>query len=192
MRKLKLQVQITLDGFISGSNGETDWMPPVWDEAFRKYEYDLAETSDTLLMGRKMSEEFLNHWEHIAANQPGSEWHSFAQKMVDIPKIVFSESIASMKGKNVHVENGNVTTIVHQLKRNMGKDILVYGGATFASTLIKEKLVDELYLFVNPVIIGTGKTIFAMTERMQKFMFVSSKYFECGVIVLVYKTNTEV
>ena len=187
MRKLKLQVQMTIDGFISGVHGESDWMSKNWDDEFRKYEYDLATSSDTLLMGRKMTNDFISHWEDVAKNQPDNDWHSFAREMVKIKKLVFSKSVKSIKGENLRVENGDLPSIVKSLKGESGKDLLVYGGANFVSSLLKERLVDEMYLFVNPAIIGQGKAIFKEITTMQQFKLVSSKQFDCGVIVMVYK-----
>jgi hypothetical protein len=60
-------------------------------------------------------------------NQPDSPWFSFAQKMVDIPKIVYSKTIKTIAGKNISVENGDLATFVNDLKNKSGKDILVYG-----------------------------------------------------------------
>src|SRR3546814_5352453 len=110
MRKLKLQVQMTIDGFIAGQNGESDWMQNNWDDEFKKYEYDLADASDTLLMGRKMTAEFVTHWETVADNQPDSDWNTFAQKMVAIPKIVFGKTISTIEGKNTRVERSDEQT----------------------------------------------------------------------------------
>lgn len=94
-----------------------------------------------------------------------------------------------MNGKNVSVENGDLASAVNHLKNKSGRDILVYGGASFVSSLIKEKLIDEMYLFINPAIIGNGKSIFKETETMQRFSLIGSRHFDCGVIVLVYKTK---
>src|SRR3546814_4965065 len=160
MRKLKLQVQMTIDGFIAGKNGESDWMQNNWDDEFKKYEYDLADASDTLLMGRKRTAEFVTHWETVADNQPDSDWNTFAQKMVAIPKIVFGKTISTIEGKNTRVENGDVVSVVRDLKNKNGKDILVYGGESFVYSLVKENLIDEIYFFINTAIIGKGKTIF--------------------------------
>jgi len=73
------------------------------------------------------------------------------------------------------------------LKNKAGKDIIVYGGGSFVSALIKNKLIDELHLFVNPSAIGNGMPIFKELTSMQKFNVVDVKKFNCGIITLVYK-----
>jgi dihydrofolate reductase len=83
-----------------------------------------------------------------------------AKLMVDIPKVVFSKTETSIKGRNLKVENGDLATAVNALKNQPGKDMIVYGGAGFVSSLISLDLVDEYYLIVNPVAIGSGMPIF--------------------------------
>jgi dihydrofolate reductase len=80
--------------------------------------------------------------------------------MVNLHKIVFSRTETSIKGRNLEVENGDLVAAVQTLKNKPGKDIMVYGGATFVSSLIKENLVDEYYIFRRPVAIGRGLSIF--------------------------------
>jgi dihydrofolate reductase len=161
MRKLKVQVQMTLDGFVAGPNGELDWM---WigkrDEAILQRVIELADTCDTILLGRKMTREFIDHWENVLDNQPASVEQPLAQKMVSMHKIVFSRSETTIKGRNVELENGELVTAIQALKKKPGRDIMVYGGATFVSALISENLVDEYYIFRRPVAIGSGLSIF--------------------------------
>jgi dihydrofolate reductase len=161
MRKLKLQVQMSLDGFVAGPNGELDW---IWigkrDEAIQHRAIELADTCDTILLGRKMTREFIDHWENVLDNQPTSAEQPLAKQMVSMRKIVFSRSEKAIKGRNLEVENGDLAAAVHALKKQPGKDIMVYGGATFVSSLINENLVDEFYIFRRPVAIGSGLSIF--------------------------------
>src|SRR5690242_1348615 len=159
MRKLKLQMQITVDGYVAGPEGQLDWMTWEMDEKLLAFINHLTDTSDTILLGRKMTEGFIKYWEQVIT-QPKSPEYTFAQKMVNIPKIVFSKTINRVEGQNVRVENRSVVEAVNELKNQTGKDIVVYGGATFVSSLIENKLIDELNLFVNPVAIGNGMRVF--------------------------------
>lgn len=162
MRKLKLQMQITIDGFVAGPNGENDWVfisGP--DEAGFQKILDLADSSDTLLMGRKLAQEgFIGHWESAADSQTDSPLKALGQLIVNMRKIVFSPTETTISGKNIEVENGDLATAVQALKNQPGKDLLVYGGVDFVSSLISLNLIDEYYFFACPVAIGTGLTIF--------------------------------
>ena len=91
-RRLKLQVQMSVDGYIAGPNGEMDWM--VWDrdDKIKKYVDELTKPVDTILLGRKMTDGFISHWTD-ASSKPDDEAYAFAKKMVDTPKIVFSKTV---------------------------------------------------------------------------------------------------
>jgi dihydrofolate reductase len=181
MRKLKLQMQITVDGFAAGPNGELDWRTADLDPKLIDFIIHLTDTSDTILLGRKMTPGFITYWESVA---PTSPEYDFARRMVDIPKIVFSKTITSIKGKNVRVESGDLVKAVQKLKSDRGKDIVVYGGAHFVSSLIRNDLIDELNLFVNPIAIGKGLGVF---ETRKALKLKSSVPYECGIVVNTYE-----
>lgn len=161
MRKLKLQMQMTIDGFVAGPNGEQDW---VWlagpDEAGFQKIIELADSSDTILLGRKMTREFIDHWEHMVDHQPDHPALPLAQLIVNMRKITFSHTETAISGRNLEVENGDLATAIQALKKQPGKDILVYGGAGFVRSLIDHDLVDEYFIISNPVAIGNGLPIF--------------------------------
>src|SRR6478752_8157179 len=168
MRKLKLQMQISVDGYVAGPNGELDWM--VWNtnDELNQFIIALTDSSDTILLGRKMTDGFVNYWENVVNNQPDSPEYSFAKKMVDTPKVVFSKTLGASKWNNTTLANGNLAEEIAALKNQSGKDIIVYGGASFVSSLIKEGFIDEFNLFVNPVMINKGMRIFDLPDKRQK------------------------
>ena len=182
MRKLKLQMQITVDGYVAGPEGQLDWMTFTWDEQLIKFVTALTDSSDTILMGRKMTNEFVSYWENVL-NKPDSPEYSFAEKMVNYPKIVFTKTQKTIPGKNVIVENGDLVTAVNKLKSQPGKDIVVYGGAGFVSSLLDNNLIDELYLFTNPVAIGEGMRIFKSRRSLQ---LVDSTRYDNWIVVNKY------
>ena len=183
MRKIKLQMQITADGFVAGPEGQLDWMTWEMDEKLKALINELADTSHTILLGRKMTSGFIKYWEH-AITQPESPEYSLARKMVDIPKVVFSKTLDHVDGQNVRVENADLSEAVNQLKRAPGKDVIVYGGATFVSSLIENGLIDDLNFFVNPVAIGNGMRIF---KDHRPLTLTSSVAYACGIVVNAYK-----
>ena len=186
MRKLKLQVQISIDGFVAGPNGELDWMSFSWDEKNREYVNALTDSSDTILLGRKMTDGFVNYWTSVLDNPESAEF-SFARKMVNTPKIVFSKTLKKSRWANTIVANGDLVEEVEKLKQKDGRDILVYGGATFVSNLIKENLIDEFHLAINPAAIGRGLTIFGNLEDRLKLKLVQSNAFSNGKVVNHYE-----
>jgi dihydrofolate reductase len=162
-----LQMQITVDGFVAGPNGENDWVfisGKQDPEALQKnigYSVELAAGCDTLLLGRKLAAgEFCKHWENVADNQPDNPWHPLAQLIVDHQKIAFSHTETTLPYRNLEVENGDLATVIQSLKNKPGKDILVYGGVNFVSSLVSLNLIDEYYFIVNPIAIGSGLSIF--------------------------------
>ncbi|NCD71744.1 dihydrofolate reductase family protein [Mucilaginibacter agri] len=186
MRKLKLQVQMSLDGFVAGPNGELDWM---WintgepdDSSFLKV-IELADSCDTILMGRKMTREFVDYWENVVDNKPDSKEYPLAKLMVNLHKIVFSRTETDIKGRNLKVENGDLATVVQELKKQPGKDIMVYGGAEFVSSLVSQNLVDEYYIFQAPVAIGKGLSIFKDKTVLK---LESSTAYKSGKLLIKY------
>ena len=183
MRKLKLQMQVTVDGFVAGPKGELNWMARHdADEALNAFINHLTDTSDTILLGRKMTDGFVKYWEHVTT-QPDSPECAFARKMVDMPKVVFSKTLTHVDGKNVSVENGDLAAAVNGLKRQGGKDIVVYGRASFVSSLIRAGLIDEFHFFVNPTAIGKGMQVF--TARVPLKLVASTRY-PSGIVVNGY------
>ena len=183
MRKLRLQVQISIDGCIAGPNNEMNWL--IWDDGYIKYVNDITESVDTIIMGRKMVDGFIPYWTEVM-NKPDDPMNAIAKKMIDIPKIVFTKTLDKSKWINTDIATGNLKDEITKLKNQNGGDIIVYGGVSFDSSLIKEKLIDEFYLFVNPVAIGNGKPIFKGLEEIQRFTLIESKGFDCGLVLLHY------
>jgi dihydrofolate reductase len=107
-----------------------------------------------------MTPGFIDHWENVVDNLPDSPEQPLAQLMVNIRKIAFSRTQTAIRGRNLAVENGDLATAIHSLKKGPGKDIIVYGGADFVSSLISLNLIDEYFIFRSPVAIGNGLSIF--------------------------------
>jgi dihydrofolate reductase len=195
MRTLKLQMRMTVDGFVAGPNGELDWM--VWDlnDNLKKYEtylrdvIDLADSADTILLGRKMTEEFITYWENMVDNQPDSPLFALAERMVYTPKVVFSKTLDQVKGRNVSFAKGALEDEITKLKNQVGKDLLVYGGAEFASALVAGGHVDEFIFFIDPVLINKGLRIFDTLDKRQKLVSLGATAYDCGVNVVKYQLS---
>lgn len=187
MRKIKLQVQISIDGFIGGANGEMSWLRLSWSDDIQEYVENLTRSVDTIILGRRLAEGFIPHWAAVAgdANNPEQQAGiAFTEKK----KIVFSKTLSESPWENTAIENGDYAEAIQKLKQQPGGDIIAYGGAQFVSSLIQAQLIDELHLFVNPAILGKGMPIFSRVQTTQQLQAVSAKRFECGIMLLVYKS----
>src|SRR2546430_288954 len=101
MRKLKLQEQMTVDGIVAGPESQLVWVTRDLDEGVIARIVQLTDTSDTILLGRKMPAGFIDYWECVQAQSPE---YGFARKMLDTPNVVFSKTLTRVAGKNVRVE----------------------------------------------------------------------------------------
>jgi dihydrofolate reductase len=190
MRKLKLQMQLSIDGFVAGPKGELDWMVWEWDQGLKNRVTEITEAIDTILLGRKMADGFINHWTSVVEKgttdiEDNVEFES-ARKFVETPKIIFSRTLAETTHAHTRVENNLPATVV-RLKEGSGGDIIAYGGADFVSSLIREDLIDEYHLFLNPLAIGKGMRIF---HEDTKLTLVDSTPYECGIVVNQYARAT--
>jgi dihydrofolate reductase len=185
MKKLRLQMQISIDGFVAREKGELDWMTWNMDEKLIGFITQLTDSSDTILMGRKMTDGFISSWSGMLEN-PDSPEYTFAKKMIDIPKVVFTRTLTESPWINTTLAHDLVADIKN-LKQDDGKDIIAYGGAGFVTSLIRENLIDDYYLFVNPIAISKGMTIFSEINGNKELKLVESTPYDCGIIVNHYQ-----
>lgn len=184
MRKLKLQMQTSVDGFVAGQNGEMDWMLFDWDSILKNYVTELTDSVDTIVLGRKLAEGFIPYWKSVAEN-PDDAQHDAGKIFTDLPKVVFTKTLEKSQWNNTIIENN--IEVIKDLKNKSGKDIIAYGGANFVSNLIKNDLIDEYHLFVNPVILGRGLSIFKDIEEKKKLKFIRSTPTGNGIVVHCYE-----
>ena len=178
---------MTINGYVGGPNGENDWMTWNPDDEFIAFMVSVLDSSDTLLLGRKLAEGgFVEFWQNTAEKNPA---HPFAKKIAALPKIVFSKSLDKSTWDNTTLAKGDLAEEVARLKEQEGKDILVFGGANFVSSLIKEGLIDEYHLIINPTAMGKGMTIFNSLDTIQKFTPIQSRLYPGGKTVLSFRVD---
>lgn len=193
MRKLKLQVQSSVDGFIADSNGSNDWMlwsnwddKWNWDDELKKYITDILGSVDCILLSRKMATGgFYEHWQQ-AAQDPNDVRFEYASKVNEIHKVVFSKTLDKIEYDNTDIASGDLAAEVNKLKNSAGKDIIVYGGAALVSSLIKMGLIDEFQLLINPVVLGTGMPIFDQVSNRLNLQLIKAQSFNCGLVMQIY------
>lgn len=180
VRTLKLQTQVSIDGCMSGPDGETDWMIGEWDPAAAGYVAALTEPVDCILLGRKLAEGFIPHW----AARPSYEPPEAIDKINGARKVVFSRSLTTCVWPNTEIAGGPLADEVHRLKAEPGGDMIAYGGGTFVSSLLEARLVDDLHLMVNPAALGAGMKVF---RARLSYELVKATPFPCGIVALHYR-----
>ncbi|WP_106401190.1 dihydrofolate reductase family protein [Actinocorallia populi] len=183
MRKLKLQVQVTVDGYMAGPNGEMDWLTFSWSDDLSAYVEALMESVDHIVLGRRLAEGFIPAWEA----GPEGEDQASIDWMNDTPKTVVSNSLSHSPWKNAVVAGGDLTEAITRLKDQPGGDLITYGGATLVRNLIAAGLLDELHLLVNPAAIGKGMPVFPDLGAKQPLHLVEARPFDCGITALHYR-----
>jgi dihydrofolate reductase len=182
MRKLIYSMGVSLDGFIAGPEGEIDWSAP--DEELHRFHNEQTRELGAHLCGRRLYEVML-YWEtaHEDPALPETELE-FARIWQDLPRIVFSKTLAKVEG-NARLATDGVAEEVVKLKEQPGKDLAV-GGAGLAGTLIELGLVDEFRLFVSPVVLGGGTPYFPAGGERIDLELVETRTFASRVVYVRY------
>ncbi|EFH83437.1 dihydrofolate reductase family protein [Ktedonobacter racemifer] len=195
MRKLILQMQMSVDGYVADENGQTDWMvwnwgeEWNWDAELRRYHNDVAASMDCVLLSRKMAQEgFIHYWATVAEKHDNPQ-SGFARKITEAQKVVFTKTLNMSEWHNTVLAKGDLAEEVNKLKNISGRNIITYGGATFASSLLQAGLVDELHLIINPSILGSGLPIFDKIRGAQRLSLIHSASYKGGIIVSQYKSR---
>lgn len=171
MRKIILGLAVSLDGFIEGSNGEFDW-------CFTDQDYGLSEFFkhvDAVFYGRKSYELA----EQMSASGDG------IPAMPKMKEYVFSNTLTQIKEGAVIV-SGDIKVEVEKIKNGPGKDIWLFGGASLISSLINLGLVDELWLSIHPILLGSGKPLFTGISDRIHLQLLESKTYDTGLVSVKY------
>jgi len=194
MRKLKLMTQLSIDGFISDVHERTDWMvwnwgPDwTWDRELKNDFNTLHASVDCILLSRKMAEEgFIAHWTGVAKNSEPQ--YDFARKITASHKVVFTKTLSGSIWENASLATGNLQEEIHHLKNQNGQDLIAYGGASFVSSLINARVIDEYHLLINPTVVGKGMAIFQEVGSPLNLKLVRAKTYSSGMALLVYQSQ---
>ena len=183
MRKLLLKMHVSLDGYVAGPDGEVDWISPTLDEGATSWLMDTLWQSSVHVMGARTYRDMAAHW-------PGSR-EIFAAPMNDIPKFVFSRTMAQADWADTHIVRGEMMAEIQRLKRLPGRDMLAHGGARFARSLVRLGLVDEYRLLVHPVVLGRGMPLFSDLDERLDMALMSTRQFGSGAMAMVYRPADE-
>ena len=187
MAKLIYSVITSLDGYIEDESGKFDWALP--DEEVHAFFNDLERPVGTYLYGRRMYETMV-YWEtaHTVADQPPSIL-DFAKIWQAADKVVYSTTLKTVSCARTRIERDFDPEAVRQMKAVAERDLTV-GGADLAAQAIRAGLVDELHLFVAPVVVGGGKQALPDDVRL-KLELLDERRFGSGLVHLRYRTDAE-
>jgi dihydrofolate reductase len=187
MGKIVISTNVSLDGVVQDPDGAEGFRLGGWFgefggkdlEEWGKIEYGEALRTAALLLGRRSDEWFGVRW----ASRPG-EW---ADQLNSLPKYVVSSTLENPRWTNVTVLKGNVVDEVTKLRQELDGDIVVYASYQLGRTLIEHDLVDELRLFVFPVLLGAGERLFGETSDKKPIRLVDSRTVGDGLAFLTYE-----
>lgn len=208
MRKLILKMELTVDGFVGGINGEIDWMFGSTDEEAANWIVETIGNAGLHIMGRRTFNDMKNWWPYST--------EVFAAPMNEIPKAAFSrkgfiDEDTTQAIKDATAENettglkkqelvykgdswtnarlltGDLAEEITKLKLEPGKDIVAHGGAGFAQSLIELDLIDEYHMVIHPVALGRGLPIFAAAPSPFNLELINVIPFKGGAVAHIYK-----
>ncbi len=187
MRKLIADSIISLDGHFSSSSNEIDsWFDFNEEEWF--WSIDILRGVDAILLGRVTYGEFSEFWPKVTPKtEPGK---IIAQQLNELRKVVFSQSLTDAPWKPVTIVREDPVAAVAKLKREPGKDLVVNGSGTLVAALLRAGLIDEYYVRVRPIILGSGRPLFVDPGARHPLKLISGKPFKNGVIGLHYQPMT--
>jgi dihydrofolate reductase len=182
MRKLILQMLVSVDGLYEGPNKEIDWHHV--DEEFNAYSIDFLNNLDILLFGRITYELMASYWptQEARTNNP-----VVAERMNNLSKIVFSSTLTCANWQNTTVVNENLCEVVMNLKQEKGKDMAIFGSSNLALTFIKQQLIDEYRIMINPLILGKGTRLFEGLSNALPLRLKATRTFKSGNVMLCYE-----
>lgn len=182
MRKIIVSNYVTVDGFFAGPGGEIDWF--VWDDETAQYGKGLIGTIDTILFGRVTYELMAGYWPTATTDDP-----FITERMNNLAKIVFSRTLEKADWNNTKLVREIDGEEIRKMKEQPGKDMAIYGSGTIVQSLTNLGLIDEYHLFVNPIVLSSGKPMFRNVKEKVPLKLVNSRVFKNGVVVLVYQPN---
>jgi dihydrofolate reductase len=185
MKKLVLFMHTSLDGFVAGPNGEIDWINV--DKEIFDYAGQQTEHADIALYGRVTFGMMEGYWP-TAAEQPGASEHDInhSRWYNNVRKVVLSRTLDEAELNKTQVISDNVKDEILKLKHEGGKNILMFGSPGAAHELMKHGLIDEYWLFINPILLGSGIPVFSNIPAQSKLKLLSCNVFSSGVLGVHY------
>jgi dihydrofolate reductase len=188
MRKLSAFIQVTLDGYFAGEDGDIGWAHRDSDDAeWNAFVAGNAKAGGVLVFGRITYEMMASYWPTPLAEQNDPV---VAERMNHLEKIVFSRTLDQASWNNTTLVDDDAATWLRRMKQTPGEDMAILGSGSLVSQLAQEGLIDEFQVVVNPVVLGRGRTPFEGLDEDLDLALVSSRTFGNGNVLLCYEPMT--
>jgi dihydrofolate reductase len=185
MRNVIFFINMSLDDFIAGPNGEMDWIgsdDEIWDDFIA-----LQNTADTALYGRVNYQGAEGYWQSGAVQQATSKGEvEHAHWLAQATRIVFSRTLEKVAWPDTRIIKDHIAEAIANLKQQPGMNMILFGGADIAATFTQQGLIDEYRIYVNPVVLGGGKPLFKAHQDKLNLKLLETKAFKSGVAALRY------
>src|SRR5690348_14278001 len=181
MRRVVLQMGVTVDGYVAGTGGEGDWRLGPEHPDVRAWKVASLRRVGTHIMGRVTYQQMARHWPNAA--------DEYAAFMNDMPKVVFSGTLQSADWPNFKVAKGDLADEVDALKREPGGEIMAHGGAAFVQSLSRLGLIDEYRLVMLPVALGNGLPLFKDLAGPLRLNLSETHGYPGGTLINVYQAD---
>ena len=185
MRKLIVFNHVSLDGYFTGANGDFRWAYAGNDDPeYAAFVAANASGGGQLLFGRKTYEMMASYWPTQAA-----ERHSpaVAKGMNSMTKIVCSRTLKEVTWKNTQLVNGDVVAAIRKMKREDGPAMVILGSGNLIAQLASQAVIDEYQMVINPVGLGTGRTMFDGLKQTLSLKLTSTRTFANGKVYVCYE-----
>ena len=189
MRKVIFLIHTSLDGFVAGMRGEMDWINV--DESIFDFVWTITKKTDTALYGRVTYEMMQSYWP-TTAEQPNATKHDKEHTAwyKKVSKIILSKTLKVEWLDNTRVISEQLVENIRKIKNEEGKNILIFGSPSASHSLLNEDLIDEFWLFINPILLGNGTPLFKNIHGITQLKLIETKIFNSGVIGLHYEKIT--
>jgi dihydrofolate reductase len=189
--KLTVGTFVTLDGVMQAPGGPEEdrsagfthggWVVPFFDDMMLQVMIDWIQDADGLLLGRKTYEIFAAHWPYVANDDP------IGVKFNSVRKYVVSRTLDRVDWNNSTLIKGDLVEGIRRLKREPGNELQVHGSGELIQTLLKHDLIDTFRLWIFPVLLGTGKRLFASGTVPARLTLVETRASSTGVVLQVHQ-----
>lgn len=190
MRKLILEEWLSLDGFAVDKDGKLDFFPPSESDKFSdRDQLKFLDGVDTILLGRKTYELFVDFWPTATADK-----EIIADRLNALPKLVFSNTLREAPWgtwRPAQVVRGDALAEVKRLKAQEGKNMVLWGSLSLAQDLIAANLIDEYHLQICPTLVGGGRRLFPGLQSYARLERVSMRTYDTGVVFLHYEPQRQ-